>query len=93
MAQTTALSERVLDALGFVGTLEELTKALSQKEYDECMEYIARMNDITLSEEEMEEMAEYYEKNDRPETDEEVRLSSGYKDAEQTAEWAGSQGL
>jgi len=85
MAQTTALSERVLDAMGFVGTLEELTKALSQEEYDECMEYIARMNDITLSDEEMEEMAEYYEKNDR--------LSSGYKDAEQTAEWAESQGL
>ena len=50
MANDTNLSQILYDRLGSEQLLEELTKALSQEEYDDCMKYIARMHDIEIRE-------------------------------------------
>ena len=59
MANDTKLSQKLYDCLGSEQLLEELTKALTQDEYDDCMKYIARMNDIEIpSEDEMDDLYE-----------------------------------
>lgn len=76
MANDTNLSQELYDCLGSEQLLEELTKALSQEEYDECMKYIARMHDIEIregwdespSEDYMEQMYNDYMREDERQT-------------------------
>lgn len=53
MANDTNLSQTLYEQLGSERLLEELTKAMAQDEYDECMKYIARMYDIEIREDEI----------------------------------------
>ena len=69
MANDTNLSQILYDHLGSEQLLEELTKALSQEEYDECMKYIARMHDIEIpSEDEMDDIYNTYMREDERQT-------------------------
>lgn len=69
MANDTKLSLRLYECLGSEQFLEELTKALSQEEYDECMKYIARMNDIEVpDEDEMDDIYNSYMREDERQT-------------------------
>lgn len=69
MANDTKLSQRLYDCLGSEQLLEELTKALSQEEYDDCMQYIARMNDIEVpGEDEMDDIYNSYMREDERQT-------------------------
>lgn len=69
MANDTNLSQILYDHLGSEQLLEELTKALSQEEYDECMKYIARMHDIEVpSEDEMDDIYNTYMREDERQT-------------------------
>lgn len=69
MANDTKLSQRLYDCLGSEQLLEELTKALSQEEYDDCMQYIARMNDIEVpDEDEMDDIYNSYMREDERQT-------------------------
>ena len=69
MAQETNLSRIIYDRLGSEQLLEELTKALSQDEYDDCMLFIARMNDIeSPTEDEMDDMYDSYMREDERQT-------------------------
>lgn len=65
MANDTKLSQKLYDCLGSEQLLEELTKALTQDEYDDCMQYIARMNDIEIpSEDEMDDLYDTFMRED-----------------------------
>ena len=44
--------EAMLDAMGADTLLDELARALADNELLECMQWIARMNDIELDEDE-----------------------------------------
>ena len=69
MANDTKLSMKLYDCLGSEQLLEELTKALTQDEYDDCMKYIARMNDIEIpSEDEMDDLYDTFMREDERRT-------------------------
>ena len=69
MAIDTKLSQTLYDHLGSEQLLEELTKALTQDEYDGCMQYIARMHDIEIpSEDEMDDIYNTYMREDERQT-------------------------
>lgn len=69
MANDTNLSNAIYEALGAEQFLEELTKAMTQDEYDDCMKYIARMHDIEVpTEDEMDDIYNAYMREDERQT-------------------------
>lgn len=48
MANYTSMANTLNETLTDKGFLEELIKAMSQEEFDECCKYIARMHDIEI---------------------------------------------
>lgn len=69
MANDTSLSIAIYESLGAEKFLEELTKAMTQDEYDDCMKYIARMHDIEApTEDEMDDIYNAYMREDERRT-------------------------